>query len=75
MIVKFSAMPMEKAVCYRPSGKCLATACIKPQLFELLQKEQDDKISRIIRNDQLLVTLGKADYMRLGHDPEQQNTI
>ena len=73
MIVKFSAM--KKAVCYRPSGNSLATACIKPQLFELLHKGQGNKISRIIRNDQLLVTLGEADYMRIGHDSEQHNTI
>ena len=48
---------------------------IKPQLFSLLQKGQDDEISRIIRNDPLLISLGERDYMRLGHDPEQHNTI
>ena len=59
----------------RTSGNSLATAYIKTQFFELLQKGQDDKISRIIRNEQLLVTLSAADFMRLGHDPEQHNTI
>lgn len=42
---------------------------------EILGRLRGDAVSRCIKSDDLIIQLAKKEYMKLGHDPEQQGYI
>ena len=63
----------------RPAASCKlllpVPKGISRQLHYLLQGLTNDKVGRVVKTDSLLLELGQREYVKLGHDPDQHNSI